>query len=35
MNSTEREELARLLPSPGEAVLPSDRLIQMEAHLVQ
>ncbi|MEV5388321.1 CU044_5270 family protein [Streptomyces sp. NPDC052721] len=35
MNPTEREELARLLPSPGEPALPSDRLAQLEAHLMQ
>ncbi|MFI8219669.1 CU044_5270 family protein [Streptomyces sp. NPDC085932] len=35
MNPAEREELARLLPSPGDPVLPSDRLTQLEAHLMR
>jgi hypothetical protein len=35
MNPVDREEMARLLPSPGDPVLPSERLIQMEAHLMR
>ncbi|MEV5355817.1 CU044_5270 family protein [Streptomyces sp. NPDC052693] len=35
MNPTEREELARLLPTPGAPVLPNDRLTQLESHLMQ
>lgn len=35
MNPAEREELARLLPCPGEPVLPNDRLLQLEDHLMQ
>ncbi|ARX88305.1 hypothetical protein SMD44_07792 [Streptomyces alboflavus] len=35
MNPTERQELAGLLPSPGAPVLSSDRMTQMEAHLMQ
>ncbi|CAL9344007.1 hypothetical protein SUDANB108_00322 [Streptomyces sp. enrichment culture] len=35
MNPPEHEELARLLPSPGDPVLPSDRMTQLEAHLMQ
>lgn len=35
MNPEERAELARLLPSPGDPVLPSDRLLQLEDHLMR
>ncbi|MEE1938048.1 CU044_5270 family protein [Streptomyces sp. TRM 70361] len=35
MNPAEREELAGLLPSPGDPVLPSDRLNQLEAHIMR
>ncbi|MFG3323580.1 CU044_5270 family protein [Streptomyces sp. NPDC048171] len=35
MNPAEREELARLLPSPGDPVLQSDRLRQLENRLMQ
>ncbi|MGW0609391.1 CU044_5270 family protein [Streptomyces sp. NPDC002788] len=35
MKPAESEELARLLPSPGDPVLPSDRLSQLEDHLMQ
>lgn len=35
MNPVDREEMARLLPSPGDPVLPSERLTQMEAHLMR
>jgi hypothetical protein len=35
MNPAEREEMARLLPSPGGPVLASDRLTQLEAHLMR
>ncbi|MFE1198132.1 CU044_5270 family protein [Streptomyces olivaceoviridis] len=34
MNPRERRELARLLPSPGEPVLSSERLTQLETHLI-
>ncbi|MFJ8465529.1 CU044_5270 family protein [Streptomyces swartbergensis] len=34
MNPAEREELARLLPSPGEPVLPSDRQSLLKDHLM-
>ncbi|WDV52408.1 CU044_5270 family protein [Streptomyces coeruleorubidus] len=35
MNPAEREELARLLPSPGEPVLPSDRQSLLKDHLMR
>ncbi|MFE6172784.1 CU044_5270 family protein [Streptomyces sp. NPDC056464] len=35
MNPAEREELARLLPSPGEAVLSSDRRNLLQEHLMR
>jgi hypothetical protein len=35
MKPDEREEMARLLPSPGDPVLPSDRLTQLEAHFMR
>ncbi|MGW2447879.1 CU044_5270 family protein [Streptomyces sp. NPDC001675] len=35
MNLAEPEEMARLLPSPGDPVLPPERLIQLEAHLMR
>ncbi|MFJ9036698.1 CU044_5270 family protein [Streptomyces sp. NPDC102406] len=35
MNRAEREEAARLLPSPGDPVLPKGRLTQLEAHLMR
>ncbi|RZB13642.1 hypothetical protein StrepF001_43010 [Streptomyces sp. F001] len=35
MNPAEREELARLLPSPGEPVLPSDRQSLLKGHLMR
>ncbi|MBG0854528.1 CU044_5270 family protein [Streptomyces spinoverrucosus] len=35
MNPAEREELARLLPSPGEPVLPSDRQTLLKDHLMR
>ncbi|MGC9539916.1 CU044_5270 family protein [Streptomyces sp. UG1] len=35
MNPTEREELARLLPSPGEPLLPSDRRTVLREHLMR
>lgn len=35
MNPAEREELARLLPSPGDPVLPGDRLTALEGHLMR
>ncbi|MFC8666848.1 CU044_5270 family protein [Streptomyces sp. NPDC057199] len=35
MRPEEREELARLLPSPGDAVLPSDRHDLMKDHLMR
>ncbi|QOV37705.1 CU044_5270 family protein [Streptomyces ferrugineus] len=35
MNPTEREELARLLPSPGEPVLPNDRRTVLRDHLMR
>ncbi|MGW0708635.1 CU044_5270 family protein [Streptomyces sp. NPDC002643] len=35
MNPAEREELARLLPSPGDPVLPGDRLLRLEGHLMR
>ncbi|MEU7337007.1 CU044_5270 family protein [Streptomyces sp. NPDC007074] len=35
MNPTEREELAGLLPGPGAPVLSSDRLLELEDHLMQ
>lgn len=35
MNPVDREEMARLLPSPGDPALPSERLIQLEAHLMR
>ncbi|MGW0845008.1 CU044_5270 family protein [Streptomyces sp. NPDC002787] len=35
MNPMEREELARLLPSPGDPLLPDDRLSRLEDHLMQ
>ncbi|MFE7841860.1 CU044_5270 family protein [Streptomyces sp. NPDC057474] len=35
MNPVEREELARLLPSPGDPLLSDDRLARLEDHLRQ
>ncbi|UUU24223.1 CU044_5270 family protein [Streptomyces sp. DSM 40750] len=35
MNPVEREELARLLPSPGDPLLSDDRLTRLEDHLMQ
>jgi hypothetical protein len=35
MNPEEREELARLVPGPGEPVLPSDRYDRLKDHLMR
>ncbi|MBQ1093924.1 CU044_5270 family protein [Streptomyces sp. B93] len=35
MNRAEREEMARLLPSPGNPAPPSDRLLMLEDHLMR
>ncbi|MER6345276.1 CU044_5270 family protein [Streptomyces sp. NPDC001595] len=35
MHPTEREELARLLPTPDAPVLPAERLVRLETHLMR